>query len=117
VREGGREGGREGTYRRDRSRCRRSWAIEAGGCEGLAREEEGREGRREGGKARTGVTVVGAVDLGPLRPRVVGGPLVGGLGHELEIDDGLAPVSHGGADAVRAWKGGRKGGREGGREG
>ena len=48
------------------------------------------------------VSIIHPIDLGPLRPRVVWGPLIGRAGHQLKIDDRLASVSHARADAVCA---------------
>ena len=46
------------------------------------------------------MTVVRTEDAGPLRPGVVAGALLRGLGQELEVDDGLGAVTDGGTDAV-----------------
>ncbi len=48
------------------------------------------------------LAVVELVDLGPLRPGIVGGALQRRLGQNLELHEALAAVAHGGADAVGA---------------
>lgn len=53
------------------------------------------------GRAYLAVAVVDTEDLGPLRPRVRGGPRVRGLGQQLEVHHRTAAVPHGGTDAVR----------------
>ncbi len=48
------------------------------------------------------LAVVELVDLGPLGPGIVGGAVLRGLGENLDLQEALAAVTHGGADAVRA---------------
>jgi len=48
------------------------------------------------------LTVVQAVDLGPLRPGVAGGTGFGRLGHDFQLGDAGAAVADGGAHAVGA---------------
>ena len=48
------------------------------------------------------LAVIELVNLGPLRPRIVGGAVERRLGEDLELDQALAAVAHRGADAVGA---------------
>ena len=47
-----------------------------------------------------GVTIISPEDPWPLRPWVIRRAAGGRLGQELEVRDGLGPMSHGGTDTV-----------------
>ena len=46
------------------------------------------------------LAIVHAVNLGPLRPWIVGGALHGRLGQDFELDQAATAVAKGGADAI-----------------